>query len=484
MSSNIKFLIAGVAAAALLGGGIFWMNSTAPENEPADETEPAAEETVTEYIYGGVADDLVSVEVTNSVGGYTFRRVSKASGETPASYTIDGTENFTLDDSLVSNYAENASNLEQIILVDENAADLSVFGLDNPAAQAVLTFDGDDAKKITLLLGNDTPSGDIYVKLKDSPAVYTASSSFIKTYEVEKEYFVSKTVLERPDEYPVIEKVEIERPDLEKPIVLEYSGENESGGTAATHVMTSPVKAYLDVSKSTDYTHGLYGLTADTVLSLSPSEEELKVAGIETPLCTVTMTVEGGKKYVLKTGIPYSGSDSEDSGYIGYFEGISALWKFSSYSVPWVTMKPEDITSSLVFGSYIYDLSSLEIKAAGKTDSFEFTGSDEESYKVKLNGKDFDTERYRSFYQAVIKAPAEEICTSDEGAGELKASFVLKYNNGNPDETIEFYETDGNMMLIKKDGVPCFRCHASFVNKSLLPNIAAVDGNDDFVTVW
>ncbi|MBP1591436.1 MAG: hypothetical protein ILP22_05315, partial [Oscillospiraceae bacterium] len=96
-----------------------------------------------------------------------------------------------------------------------------------------------------------------------------------------------------------------------------------------------------------------------------------------------------------------------EAGYTGYYEGSDVLWKFSESSVPWVTMQPGDITSSLVFGSYIYDLKSMEITAGGKTEKFEFTGNDADTYKVMLNGKDFDTERYKSFYQAVINAPAE-----------------------------------------------------------------------------
>jgi hypothetical protein len=126
----------------------------------------------------------------------------------------------------------------------------------------------------------------------------------------------------------------------------------------------------------------------------------------------------------------------------------------------------------------------MEVTAGGKTEKFEFTGSDADTYKVMLNGKDFDLERYKSFYQAVIKAPAEEICTSDEGIGELKASFKLTYNNGNPDETIEFYAAEGNRVIIKKDGVTCFKSLASFVERSLLPNIAAVEGDADFITIW
>lgn len=486
MSSGLKSLIAVAAAAVLLGGGVAVMKLTEPdEAAEKDDTAIAEEETVAD-IYSGDVNNLVSVEVKNSTGGYTVKRTAAATDETQAVFDIAGLEGIARDDSLVSSFGQNASTLTPVMVVDENPSDLSNFGLDKPAAEVTLTFDGSDAQKVTLLVGNDTPGGDRYVKLKDLPAVYTASASFIKSYTYEEEYFISKVILAEPDadDYPVVKKITIERPDLEKPVVFEYTGENASGGTTATHVMTSPVKAYLDVSSSVDYTHGLFGLNAASVLSVHPSESELAVAGITAPSSTVTMTLEDGKVYKLRTGISYTGEEGSQKGYTGYFEGTDILWKFNDYDVPWVTVKPDDVMSSLVFGSYIYDLKSLEITAGGKTEKFEFTGSDEESYSVKLNGNGFDLERYKSFYQAVIKAPAEEICTSDEGIGNLIASFTLKYNNGNPEEKIEFFEADGNKVIIKKDGEVCFKCHASFVNKSLLPNISAVEGTSDFVTVW
>ena len=487
MSSSVKYLIAGVTAVALLTGGIIAMNLTDPSKKQAEDSEisDTLEET-TEPVYTGASDDIVSIEVKNDAGGYTFVRKTKATGEAQAVFTVDGLDGVVLDSNLVDGFAVQAKELVPNKVITEKAEDLSVYGLDKPKAEVTVTYDGDSAGKAEILVGNESPAGDLYVKTKDKDTVYTVSSSFVKSYTYEKEYFVSKSVLEKPadEDMPIVKKITIERPDLEKPIILEYTGENESGGTSATHVMTSPVKAYLDVSKSTDYTHGLFGLTAETVLSLSPSKEELAVAGIETPSCTVTMETDDGKTYVLKTGMEYNGTEDYEKGYTGYYEGTDVLWKFSKNSVPWVTMQPGDITSSLVFGSYIYDLKSMEVNAGGKTEKFEFTGNDADTYKVMLNGKDFDLERYKSFYQAVIKAPAEEICTSDEGIGELKASFKLTYNNGNPDETIEFYAAEGNKMIIKKDGVTSFRCRASFVERSLLPNIAAVEGDADFITIW
>lgn len=486
MSSTVKGLIAGVAALVLLGGGIAVMKLTEPKPETLDESS-VAEEDASLSIYSGDYNDIKTIEVTNSAGGYTLKRVYRAASEDEQSrFEIEGLENVKLDETTLTDFGPNAATLTATKLIDEHAPDMSRYGLDKSETKAKITFDGENAQTVSLVLGNDTPAGDIYVCLEGSDTVYSAPSSFLKSYTYEKEYFVSTVVLEEPaeDDYPIVKTIKVERSDLDYDIVFEYSGENESGGTTATHVMTSPVNAYLNVSDSVDYTHGLFGLNASGILSVSPTEEELKFAGIEEPLCTVTMTLEDGKEYVLKTGIPFGGTDDTETGYAGYFEGTDILWNFSADQVPWVTMKPEDAMSSLVFGSYIYDLKSLDISAGSINRKFSFEGTTADDYSVKLDGKDFDLERYKSFYQALIKAPAESMCLSDEGIGELIASFKLSYNNGNADELIEFYAADNKEVIIKKNGVTSFKCRSAFTDKALLPNITNIEGDKEFVTNW
>ncbi|MBE6852548.1 MAG: DUF4340 domain-containing protein [Ruminococcus sp.] len=486
MSSTVKGLIAGIAAVILLGGGIAAMKLTEPKPETADSSS-AADESVPLKIYEGDYNDIKTLSVKNKNGGYTLKRTYRAaSAEEQSRFEIAELENVKLDAILLSEFAPNAATLTASKLIEENCQDFSRFGLDLPETEVTIAFDGENKQDITLLVGNDTPSGDVYVRLKDSDTVYSAASSFIKSYSYEKEYFVSRVVLEEPaeEDFPIVSSIKVHRTDLEHDIVLEYAGESESGGTTATHVMTSPVNAYLDISDSVNYTHGLFGLSADSVLSIAPTEEERSFAGIDEPLCTVVMKVEDGTEYVLRIGNRYDKDGSGQECYIGYFEGTDILWLFNADSVPWVTMKPEDAMSSLVFGSYIYDLSSLEVTSDSRTAKFSFEGSSADDYKVKLDGNDYDLERYKQFYQALIKAPAEEICLTDEGIGRLMASVVLSYNNGKEKETVEFYETDENKVIIKKNGVTSFRCRSSFVEKALIPNILKLQGNEEFVTNW
>ncbi len=509
MSRTVKGIIAGVAVLVLLGGSLLALKLTEPK---PDTSSSVSDEDTGITLYTEDYNNISSIAVTNENGGYTIVRTKKAepkseakttaaaestetdgsaaASENSSTFTVSELGNVKLDDSLIGTLPTNAASLQATKLIEENVSDLSKYGLEKPKAEVKITFDGDNARELTLLVGDDTPAGDVYVCIKGENIVYSVSSSIVKVYTYEKEYFVSLVCIDKPEDkdFPIIDSVVIDRPDLEYDIIMKYNplsgGDNESGGTSASHIMTSPVNAYLNVSDSVKYTHGMFGLKASSVLSLSPSDEELEFAGINKPLCTVTTTLENGKVYNLKIGIKYGADDGSQTGYTGYIEGIDALWLFNAESIPWVSMKPEDVMSSMVFGQYIYDVSSMTVVTDNETLAFVNSGDSEENYSVTLNGEQFDTERYKKFFQALIKAPAEEVCISDEGIGKRLAAFIITKNNGTPDETIEFYEATDRKVIIKKDSIVSFKCRSSFLTKALLPNIANIKGTGDFITNW
>lgn len=506
MSSQVKSLIIGVAALVLVAGALIALKVT----QPGDSKKSDGSISVTTVEPEGPAlfdinyNDIESISVENENGGYNIKRTHKGESDTAVSetavsdtsdtsqqqpkdattFSIEELEKYKINDSVLGTFPSNLVSQHAVSLIEENAQDLSKYGLESPKTKAVIKTDGTNAGTTTIWLGDETPAGsNMYIMLNEDKKVYSVSDSVVKLLTYGKEYFVSLTLIDKPEtenDYPIVESLTVQRPDLDKDIVLKYdasSADEKKGGTAATHVMVSPVDAYLDVSKSKNYTHAMFGLTATAVLSLSPTPEEMDFAGINAPVCTVTMELEDGEKKVLKIGKQYN------DGYTGYFEGTDVLFQFSADSIPWVNMKADDIMSSIIFGTYIYDISSLTVTADDKTLSFEGEGSTADDYKVTLNGKDFDTKRFRDFYQTLIAAPAESICLSEDGIGKLLASVEITDDNGEQTK-VEFYETDGRTVLIKKNGKVCFSSRSAYVLKSLIPNVDIAEGTEDFITNW
>jgi hypothetical protein len=489
MNKTVKGIIGGGICLVVLAGGFAALKLTDKSDSTEDDDSLIAEES--HVFYEHDSSEVNRVEVVNSEGGYNLYRTAEATDDESASYAIEGIEDYKANDTIMSTIPNNCSSMDALVLIDENPTDLSQYGLDDPSTQVTVYFDDDTTE--TFYIGDDSPVEGSYFKMADDDVVYTVDSTPLYVFTKNKNYFISRVCLETPDDddYPIVENVTVQRADLDYDIVLEYDHRSDDedyvGGTMATHIMTSPVYAYLNADNSEEITHGMFGLTGDSIVKLSPTEDELTVAGIlDNPTCVVTMQCDDGNTYTLTIGDSYTstsyGEDSAYTAYFGYFEGVDILFAFDESSLPWLDLKPTDITSQLVFGTYIYDISDLTIETADTTLKFEGSG-DSDDYTVTLNGEDFDLNRYKSFYQALIKAPAEDLYIY-EVSGDPVATVTINLQTGGDPDVVEFYKLDDRKCVIVHNGVPSFSCRWSFIEKALLPNIANINGEDDFVTNW
>ena len=146
---------------------------------------------------------------------------------------------------------------------------------------------------------------------------------------------------------------------------------------------------------------------------------------------------------------------------------------------------PRDISSGLVFTTYVWDIGKLTVEAKGReTMAFVGSGTSKEDYQVQLNGKDADTERYRQFYVFLLKTAAEDLCLNGEKpTGELLAKITLERQDGLKTQTVSFYEAENRKVYIEVDGVCAFMCRRSFVD-TLFKNMDMYDTDEEFILNW
>ena len=128
----------------------------------------------------------------------------------------------------------------------------------------------------------------------------------------------------------------------------------------------------------------------------------------------------------------------------------------------------------------------MTVEADGyNTLEFITEGTDSDDFSVKLNGNEYDTERFKQFYQYVINTQAEEIYLEEPDEDKLICKISIERNDEFDDETVEFYQGDDKSVIIKHNGVTSFvnRINYDYVNV-LLDNIDRVDTDEEFVTVW
>lgn len=488
MSKNIKMLIAGIVSVVVLSVGIIALKLTEPESDT--ESTAYSSESESLLLYDKNTNSVKSIDVKNESCSYEIERIKEGDDENSAEYTIKSLGDIPLNETIINSLPSSVASLTAEKVIEENSSDLAKYGLENSDINVKVTFDDDTEKSI--LIGDDTPSGDIYICFEGENNVYAVSGDTFSVFRNDTDYYISLVCLAEPetnDDYPIVNYLQIERPDLEYPIRFEYDEKSAntdySGGTSSTHIMTSPVFAYIDIGEgSTAVTHGMFGLTAESAVSVNPTDDELEFAGLNEPICTVTMDTDDGHNRVLKIGNTMTVGENEY--YMGYFSDIDIIYAFSKDSLPWIDMQPLDIASSLVFGTYFYDIGEMTVTAEGH-DTLKFTteGDDKDNFAVKLNGEEYDVERFKEFYQFIIKTQAEEIYMEEPDENDLICRVDIKRNDEFDDETVEFYRGDDNNVIIKHNGVTSFinRINHDYINV-LLDNIDRVSTDEEFVQIW
>jgi Domain of unknown function (DUF4340) len=165
---KLRGLIVAAIVLAGLTGTLYWSN----HHKPADTTEASA----------NVAPKILAVKDAD-ISKFDLKKngVEQVGGERNGAgqWHITSPTPFPADQSAVSSLLGTFSSLNAERLVEENAGNLTPYGLDAPKLEVDLTEK--DKKPHQLLLGDNTPAGNgIYAKLGGDPRIFTIPS-FDKT---------------------------------------------------------------------------------------------------------------------------------------------------------------------------------------------------------------------------------------------------------------------------------------------------------------
>lgn len=506
MNRTTKSIIGLGVAVIVLGGGLTALMLTEPkENENSESNISASEESSETYGEGilllkdekaGDSEGLIKSLIVKNDGNRIEVEMDKAPTEdSSATYTLTEYKDIPLNTALVGTLANNAVHMVTGAIVDEDCTDLAKFGLDKPKAEVEVKFQTGTEK--TLKVGNDAPANSqTYVMLDGENTVYTVDTSYVANYSKNVFDFVEMTMLAEPpeDSYPKINSLKIEREDIDYDILLEYDKSSDdgkySGGTSATHVMVEPTDAYLTVERSEDITNGMFGLRADGIYAVHCNEATVAEAGLKEPFCRVTMDCDDGNNYVLLLSEPFNDDNNKKCCY-AMFEGGSVIYIVDTENAKWCTVMPIDITSRIMIGSYVWNITDLSIETADTSEEFIIEAKDKNAennkavdFNVTRNGEVFDSERYRQFYGFLINASAEEFALDAE-IPDTAPVVSVEYTDSYMKKTvkIEFYDNTAMTALIAVDGKSKYICSKSYVD-TLIENIKRIGTGEDYITTW
>ena len=161
---KVRGLVIAAIVLAGLSGLLYWSNERekAKENEPDPNAPPKIIEVE--------EDQLARIEI-------------RKEGEEPVvlekgddgKWKITAPEELRADESTVDSLVSTLADLDSNRLIEENAADLAPFGLDQPKLTVVARLK--DGKELKLLVGDETPTGGNYfVRLDGDPRIFTLAS--------------------------------------------------------------------------------------------------------------------------------------------------------------------------------------------------------------------------------------------------------------------------------------------------------------------
>lgn len=387
-----QWIMAGVICLCLALLGVAWFVLGSPEDtgEDSGETEIAAwenEETVQE------------VQVQNDQGGYTLRWTEEEA-------EAEGLEGLPLDTGTIGDIRDSLGSLTASREITDGQGRLADFGLEEPAAQAEIT--AEDGDSLTLLVGDEVPDEETssrYVSWENR--VFTVESSQVEGLLYGNASLLSRELTPDSDENFLVTRVAISRQDGED-IVIEYSDSQELAGyTVNSYQMVSPREYPADSGLAEDVFPGLFGLEADSVAAIHPSDQEKETLGTASPWKTLQVDYTDGEgeehSFSLAVSQPENGVVSVVSGE------TDIIYQCSEEDMSWLDETEETLVSHTVLAPDIKTLAELEITAGEEQYVFRLQNVGEDDEKITCGGEETDGSSFRSFYYTLIGFSADDV---------------------------------------------------------------------------
>ena len=243
------------------------------------------------------SSDIVEIQVKKAQGSYTL-----AYEEEEANWSVTGEDgiSYSAEYQQVSSLASTLSGMVYSGLMDYNAEDLSVYGLDQPAAEIYIRYKEEIEeeeeepetveKNFTLYVGNQDENGNYYVRTEGSGQVHRVSSESLSSalennsvsYWSSEIGYISMNNLKR---------VEVSYGGEIRTIERHSEEQEQEDGSTETEVTYTSGGTLLDEEKTEVFLNSASGISAQSKEpSLSASEAAEITITVETESETFTVS--------------------------------------------------------------------------------------------------------------------------------------------------------------------------------------------------
>jgi hypothetical protein len=394
-------------------------------------------------IFDLYTDNMVELTLQNEDGTFVFERnIVKEEDREIKIWKLVSHDDFKVDKDVINSIAINFSSLIADKVIEEEAEDLTKYGLDKPVT---VTVKMDDGSVKAIEVGNKTPTGSgYYVKEKDSRKVYTISSYSGDKIKVSKNDIKDRQLFD------------VEREDV-KAFTLERKNEKVFSSTKTgdyTWIMTYPIKG------------NTYYEAVDTMLGavvqtrIIDFEEEnasdISKYGLDKPRYAFefgTSTNET-KRFLL-------GNDKVKGKEVyAKLEDSDEVFTVSIEPFGFLDKPLKEIVEVFAYIVNINDVNKIVVEMDGQTTTsiLETDKEDRDKDKFYVNGKDASmkddrgSQLFRKYYQALIGVRLSEVDPEGvpEGEADITFTYYLKKDPGTM--KVEFIPKDEHYYYVVKNG--------------------------------
>lgn len=499
MSKRVRAIIAALVCLALLVGAALVLTflPTEDNKKPTGQNTSATSGTESQdSLYGNVkvyefkTENVRDVVVENVVGGYTLSYVKEKT------WTVKGTDSGFLTDKDLKDTLLSCTEFIATKLISEKPTNMEAYGLDKPKATATISYS--TGEKMTVLVGNDNPSGGTYIYVKENDKIYLSESSFAEVFLQKNTAFLDMSVVNaiETDEDgneidPKITKITYTGPALKSPIVIEQNpeyvtqlkeleekgdGAEEEGVTvnASQFIFTSPMVADVSNDAFEGMQYQYYGLVATDIYATKPTSKQISDCGLKNPQVVISLYDKNGTTKI-NLGNKLKIDDTEY--YYVMSSGKKPIFIVEASNFTFFEEDLINYMSAIVVNVMIDDIKTLTVEMDGKKYVFEESGTGEELV-VRYNGKKLSTAEYRDLYQLVMLVYCEESVEPGQYKGDASLKLTYTYRDREKVDVVEYVKVATRKYMIRRNGSDLALVRSKYVDTLVYGVNELVAGRD------
>lgn len=424
---KMRQLIVATVVLAALAATLYWSN----HRKPANDSVSASPSTTNAKVISLTQDDISKLEVKKKDGDDVILNRAGAS-----SWKIISPKPLVADQESVSTILYNLSPMDGATLIDDKAADLRQFGLVEPEAQVTAT--GKDGKAHTILIGDETPTGDsAYVMVSGESKVYSVPKNTKTNLDKGLKDLRDKRLM--PVNFDALSAVQINGAKLHL-----IFGSEDGKWTVRT-----PANLRGDTSKMETIIEKLRTATMDPSTSDADMKKAASLFAAGAPIATVKATdASGSQELQIRKAA---------DGYYAKTTAMDGVYKVPNELGDAVNKDAEDFREKRVFDFAEEDPDKVELHDGSKGYFLMRSGEDWWSG----DGKKTDPVSVEEFLRSLRTLTATKFAANGFSGAAL--SLVVTSKDGKRVEKVDVAKSGTGYLAKRSDGPALFALDAKAV---------------------